>query len=369
MTSHISNSAQRQEPWVHPWIDVAERASRGGFWTLNFKTSDIYCSDTCRLMYGISPTVYVDSGVWARRVHQDDRLTMNALAAEAQNRHEPEFRSQFRIIGPEGDCRWVDSYSEITYDADGQPENMIGFDIDVTERKQANEALERSERLVVAGRIAATVAHEINNPLEAVNNLVYLAKEEASLDRIREYLTLAEAELARAQSISRQTLAFYRADVSRQLFEVGDVMKVCLNVLDRRLRKKQIDVSVRVHSPMPLYAKRGEILQVLLNLTSNAIDAMEGQGRLQVVVNRRGNRVRLAIADNGAGISRGNRKHLFQPFFTTKGSEGTGLGLWVSRAIVNRHQGIIRVRSCTDASRSGTLFLISLPSGISGTAD
>jgi signal transduction histidine kinase len=228
--------------------------------------------------------------------------------------------------------------------------------------------MERSEHLVVAGRIAASVAHEINNPLEAVNNLVYLAKDEGSVDRIREYLTLAEAELARVQSISRQTLAFYRADVSLQHFELGDVMKVCLNVLDRRLRKKQIEVSVRARSPMQLYAKRGEILQVLLNLISNAIDAMEYQGRLQVVVDRRGNRVRLAIADNGAGISRAHRKHLFQPFFTTKGSEGTGLGLWVSRAIVNRHQGTIRVRSRTGPSRSGTLFLISLPSGTAETA-
>ena len=367
MTSQIGSSAERQDPWVRHWVDVAERAAQGGFWTYNFKTRDVYCTNTCRSMYSIPDAMFIDSAVWARRVHQDDRMSVNAFNSEVGERRDIQFEKEFRFIGREGDCRWVCSHGEITYDASGQPENMIGFDIDITSKKQADDALERSERLVVAGRFAAVVAHEINNPLEAVNNLVYLAKMENSIERLREYLTFAENELARVQTISRQTLSFYRESNSFEIFEIGDVIETCLNVLDGRIKAKQVRLVLRVHSPAPLYAKRGEILQVLLNLLTNAIEAVQPAGCVQIAADREGTRVRIAVSDDGSGIIRANRKRVFQPFFTTKGSHGTGLGLWVSRAIVQRHLGTIRVRSNSSAERAGTLFLISLPSGISST--
>ncbi len=290
------------------------------------------------------------------------------MNAELRERRHTEFRSEFRFTGPQGEIRWVCSHGEVCYDANGQPETIVGFDIDITPQKKADEALERSERLVTAGRVVATVAHEINNPLEAVTNLVYLAKADDSVDRIRTYLDHAEHELGRAQAISRQTLSFYREETKSQVFELGDLIESCLNLLGPRLKRGNTTVSIHHKPPAPLYAKRGEILQVLLNLLSNSLEAIGNEGHLQVHAARRGTHLRIAVSDNGSGIDPAHREHLFTPFFTTKGKEGTGLGLWVSKAIIHRHRGTIRFRSCTIPGRSGTVFIIHLPSGFSEAA-
>ena len=239
---------------------------------------------------------------------------------------------------------------------------------DITQRKKAELALRTSERLASVGRLAATVAHEINNPLEAVTNLVYLAKEGATLQEVRHYLTAAEEELDRISHLTKQTLGFYRETKRAGAVKVGAVLDQLISVFASRTRNKAIEILPEIRQDPEIHAIQGEIRQLVANLLSNSIDAVEGGGRIRIRVSaarewhgcRRAG-VRLTVADSGPGIPRVVRSKLFEPFFTTKREVGTGLGLWVCKSIVHKHHGSIRLKSSTAPGRSGTAFSVFLP--------
>jgi PAS domain S-box-containing protein len=239
---------------------------------------------------------------------------------------------------------------------------------DITQSKKTERALQITERLASVGRLAATVAHEINNPLEAVINLIYLARHAPTQNEARRYLDLAEEELERVSHLTRQTLGFYRETKGATHFRLGDIVTSMLSVFSSRTRNKGIVLAPEIASDVELYAVPSEIRQVVANLISNSIDALENGGQVRIRVSAAtqwsGSRlhgVRLTVADSGSGIPPEALTQLFQPFFTTKRDVGTGLGLWVCKSIVENHHGSIRVRSAVTPGKSGTVFSVFLP--------
>ena len=236
---------------------------------------------------------------------------------------------------------------------------------DISPEKQSEEAIRRSEKLATTGRLAASIAHEINNPLEAVLNLLYLARHDSS--HATKYLTMAEHEVGRVAQLAQQTLGFVRDNSSPEAMNPAGIMDEILQLYSRKLEGRQIRVTRRYRNQLQINGYSGELRQLLANLLVNAVDAMAEKGSLQVRVatshdwsdGRDG--VRITVADNGSGIPRDDLRHIFEPFYTTKPETGTGLGLWVSRGIVEKHGGTIRVRSRTCGPRTGTVFLIFLP--------
>jgi PAS domain S-box-containing protein len=239
----------------------------------------------------------------------------------------------------------------------------------ITENKKIERALRTTEKLAAAGRLAATVAHEINNPLEAVTNLVYLANRDLpDAARASAHLKLAQRELERVAHIARQTLGFYRETSSPVRFSLTQTIDDLLALYETRFEVRNIHVIKQYHGDIEIAALAGEVRQALSNLISNAIDAMRDGGPLFIRVSRSrewnnssATGVRITILDTGCGILPQHRKNLFQPFFTTKEDVGTGLGLWITRNIVEKHHGLIHVKSKAAAERHGTAFSIFLP--------
>jgi signal transduction histidine kinase len=239
---------------------------------------------------------------------------------------------------------------------------------DITQQKKAERALRTSERIASVGRLAATIAHEINNPLEAVTNLVYLAKETANPNEAREYLAMAEEELGRISHLTKQTLGFYRESKEATRIRIGPLLNPLIGIFAGRAKNKTVEIRSEIIADPEIYAVAGEMRQLITNLLNNSIDAVRSGGRLGVRVSaaqdwstgRPG--VRLTIADTGTGISPAVRSRLFEPFFTTKNDVGTGLGLWVCKGIVDRHLGSIQVKSSSDPENSWTVFSVFLPS-------
>jgi len=246
---------------------------------------------------------------------------------------------------------------------------------DISAEKQSEEAVRRSEKLATAGRLAASIAHEINNPLEAVNNLLYLARNDSK--NAAQYLTMAEEEVGRVARLAQQTLGFVRDTDSPGSVETAAIMDEILQLYSRKLEGKQIRVARRYRTVDPIFGYAGELRQLFANLVVNAADAMGDQeSRKQRALSqcslavrvepghdwtdgREG--IRVTVADNGSGIPAESLGRIFEPFYTTKKDTGTGLGLWVSSGIVRKHGGSIRVRSRVGGRASGTVFSIFLP--------
>jgi PAS domain S-box-containing protein len=243
---------------------------------------------------------------------------------------------------------------------------------DITQTKMAEEALRNSERLAVAGRMAATVAHEINNPLETVTNVLYLLSRNATLDEgARKYLKIADEELRRIAQITRSTLGLYRErDTTPGAVNLSEMIDNLLMFYQRQVQSLGVKVEKRFDSVGRVVGVSGELRQVIANLLANAIDALSVAGtalKMHVYesadwrnLSKRG--IRVVVADDGPGINAETQVNLFRPFYTTKGQKGTGLGLWVSRGIITKHGGTIRLRSRT-GTRHGTCFAVFLPLG------
>jgi PAS domain S-box-containing protein len=239
---------------------------------------------------------------------------------------------------------------------------------DITERKRAEEVLLRSEKLSSVGRMAATIAHEINNPLGAVTNLLFLTKTSNDLpESARQYLEVADAELRRIAHITQQSLGFYRESNAPALTSVNTLLESAADLLKSRIKTKRAMIEKQWDEDIGVTAVAGELRQVFSNLLANSLDAIDEEGIIKLRVSahpafKNGDRcVRVTIADNGKGIDASSRPHLFEPFFTTKGAIGTGLGLWVSKQLIDKHGGTIRMRSSTNGARRGTVFSVVLP--------
>ena len=247
--------------------------------------------------------------------------------------------------------------------------------VETTERRRAEEALRKSEKLAATGRLAASIAHEINNPLEAVTNLLYLIRHGNLDQKSMQYAELAQDEVARMAEITQQMLRFYRQSTKPMLSDVCGLLDSVLALHMKRATALQIATARNYEPGIDLFCFAGEMRQLFNNLIANAIDAMTpGGGRLLLRVRavrhhpRSGlTGVRVTVADTGAGMTHEVRRHIFEPFFTTKEDTGTGLGLWVSAEIIEKHKGVVTIRSrarCEDGSGGGTVFSLFFPSDL-----
>ena len=235
------------------------------------------------------------------------------------------------------------------------------------ERRLAEETLRKTEKLVIVGRLASSIAHEINNPLEAAINLLYLLSGTALDEGQQQYVDAAQKELYRVAEIARQTLTFNRQSNTEEKASVSAILESVLALFQTRLANSQITVERRFRNTEPIFCHPGELRQVFANVIGNAFDATRSGGRIILheraeVHPRTGQHgLRITVADTGHGMSAEVKAHLFEAFTSTKGNQGTGLGLWVSKGIIDRHSGVVRVRSSTKPGHSGTVFSIFIP--------
>jgi signal transduction histidine kinase len=249
---------------------------------------------------------------------------------------------------------------------------LIGTDNSA--RKQAEEALLRSEMLASAGRMAASIAHEINNPLEAIMNTLYLVRSLPDLpDQARLYLDIADGELMRIAHITRQTLGFYREFSAATSNSAPALVASVVDLLKAKIHTTRASVEQQCHAPLEILGIAGELRQILANLLANSLDAIDQNSRIVIRASASndpvtGNpRIRLSVSDSGHGITPAIGKQMFDPFFTTKGTVGTGLGLWVCKQLVEKNGGHLRVRSRTHGPKRGTTFSVTLPTNLAPT--
>jgi len=273
------------------------------------------------------------------------------------------------FLRKDGSRLWVHSVTEPVRDSLGRVRGAAKVLRDETDRLRAETSMRQSEKLAVVGRLASSIAHEINNPLEAVTNLIYLARYNAESARTVDLLDRAENELRRVSMITSETLRFHRQNTQPSPADIAELLESVLLLHDGRIRQESITVSRRYRAHPKIVCLPSEIRQVLANLVGNAIEAMQGTSDLRVLslriqaatereTGRRG--LRLAVADTGSGMSAASAARVFEAFFTTKETTGTGLGLWVSAEIVKRHKGTLRFRSRQSQPHRGTHFSLFL---------
>ena len=350
-------------------LRLALEAGKMGTWKWDVETDSLDVDEKAAEIFGWTPHVAVTrSALRERVVLAEDRATTSQALTDALHKKDT-YRSEYRVVREDGSVIWVHSSGTPVFSSknSGEVTGMIGTVQDITERRTQEATLKQTEMLAATGRMAATIAHEINNPLEAVTNLIYLAKTNENIpDSVRRHLEVADQELARVGQIAQQTLGFYR-DTSRPLqLDVAAVISDVVAVFERRLSYKQMNCQLEFRGDLQIVGLQGELRQALSNLLLNAIDA-SGSGATIRIRSRETRTIKtglpavsIAVCDSGSGISDSAKKKLFSPFFTTKQSVGTGLGLWVTKGIVEKHGGFIRFRSRVQPF-SGTVFRIVLP--------
>ena len=348
-------------------IRTAAEIANLGSWDLDLASGQMICSDQCKKNYGWPLDRDFNYPDMKASIHPDDQASMAAAVGKAIADHDL-YRAEYRNIWPDGSVHWVVAAGRAQYDETGAPVSMAGFTLDVTDRHKAQEALLQSEKLAAVGRLASSIAHEINNPLESVTNLLYIAGGSDDLGEIKEHLTLADQELRRVAAITNQTLRFHRQSGKTKAVTATELLDGVVSIFQRRLENGGIQAASRLRSKRIIRCLDGEIRQVLTNMISNSIDAMQPGGC--ITVRSRDGRLGsvpgawLTIADNGSGMPLAVREKIFEAFYSTKGINGTGLGLWISHEIVQRHGGklIFRTSDSADSEKQhGTVFSLFLP--------
>ncbi len=354
-------------------LRLALRASQAWAWELDLETNTVTRSKDAADFFGLEPgELGNDAFGFTKYVHPEDQEKVDVILRAAQG-DRAEHEVELRIIRPDGQMRWLSLRGRAIHGATGAPVKVIGTSMDVTLRKRAEEALVAGNKLEAAGGMAATIAHEINNPLEGINGMLYLISMEKGLPEIvYERLQMAQGEVNRITHIVRQTLGLYRDPQQPVRVKVSAVLEEAKSMLQRKAQKAGVGLRVECECDEELEVFASELRQVLVNLLENAIFATPESGMIRVRVRAckewsslqwhlRREGVRIAVADTGAGIATEVRARIFEPFYTTKGERGTGLGLWVIRNILAQWGGTIRVRSSRRKEASGTCFWLFIP--------
>jgi PAS domain S-box-containing protein len=271
------------------------------------------------------------------------------------------------LPGRPGEKRaWTVNYFPV-FSAQGEVEGITAASLEITTQKRAEAALRQNEKLAAVGRLASSISHEINNPLEAITNLLYLARHEENSEKRNSYLETAEHEVSRVSQIATQTLRFHRRPGKPTYLTAADLIEPVLALYAGRLANSGIRIKRSYRSQDAFPCMEGDMRQVINNLIGNAIDAMRTGGTLHVrsanVIDRHTGQpsLRITFGDSGVGMSRETVKRIFEVFYTTKGASGTGLGMWISKEIIDKHGGRLAIQSSTSGSRRGTTFQLYLP--------
>lgn len=349
-------------------LQIALRASGMGLWVWELEKDIVHRSDEVYRMVGCEPGAFgTEPDEWLKFVHPEDIPALVEASTKALAEG-TDYHMQYRVCWPDGSQRWIDSLAKCQRDSEGKLLRIVGVMADVTKRRHADEALLRAEKLAVAGKLAASVAHEINNPLEAVANLLYLITIADNAEQARVQASDALDELMRISLMTQSTLKFHRESGAPRETLLSEVMDSVLTMFHGKLENMAITVTMDASDEQPITCMANETQQVFANLIGNAIEAMTGRGSIRVRIHpsndwrNRGTRgMRVTICDTGEGISRAALGRIFEPFYTTKPETGTGLGLWVVAQLVERHKGSVHVWSSQRAGASGTAFSVFLP--------
>ena len=355
-------------------LGLALTAGKMGVYEVDPIRKALWWSPETYSLFGVSPAEFEPArDSFAALIHPEDRQLFmhywdeNIAALQPINR-------EFRIVMSDGNERWISCRGTPRYEDAGSPVHYSGLFLDITERREVEQVLRKFEKLSAAARLSTAIAHEINNPLTAVTNLVFLAKEAPGVPpSAAELLLRAEHELERVAHATRQALGFYRESSRAESIEIPELIESVIKIYSTKIAEKNIRL-VRgfLHCP-PVYGVRGEIRQVVSNLLANAIEAVKEGGTISLgtkpVDTGEEPAVDIIVADDGHGVAADVVDRIFEPFFTTKPSTGTGLGLWVAKEIVERHQGSIEVQSPgPESDGRGATFKVTLPTRLGNRA-
>ena len=357
-------------------LQLTLQAGHVGLVEWDIATNRMYWSDEHYRLLGLDPGPAEPSHeLWRRCIHPEDAPEVERLVAETM-KNGRSFSCEYRVVWPDGSVHWLDGQAQFEYGEDGKPVRMFGVAAEVTHRKQAEQKLLRTEKLAIAGRFAAALAHEINNPLEGMVNLLYLAAASASLDEAHRHAEAALRQLMRISQITRHRLQFHKQAEQPRTILVSKVLDEVLNGFQVRLGAVGVHLEYIQEEEPVVLCLAGDLEQVFANLVANALDAMPNGGRLVIRTrrcsdwrDRRRKGVRTTLIDSGHGMDLATRKRIYEPFFTTRPETGTGLGMWITAEIVNRLGGDLRVWSSKIPSASGTAFSLFLPETQQQTSD
>jgi PAS domain S-box-containing protein len=313
-----------------------------------------------------SPAEFREANLF-RWTHPEDQSRHGELLKQLLAGEIPGFVIEKRYMRRDGSVIWVRNSVSLMGAEQSSQGYLMSICEDINDRKRAEGVLERQEQMAAIGRLTSSILHEINNPLEAVGNLIFLARQAENPAEAAGYLEQAEEELSHASQITSQGLQFHRQSSAVTSTNVVDLLRSVLALFKGRLKEARVQVTLATDDAPELICFPGEIRQIFVNLISNAMDSMGAGGQLKIRVRpstdwRTGEcGVRVTIADTGHGMSLETRKHIYQAFYTTKGAHGSGLGLWVTSNIVKKHRGLIHVRSKCVSTTSGTVFSLIFP--------
>ncbi len=295
--------------------------------------------------------------------YEEDEILRKIRAGERTDHYETKRRKK------DGNTLEISVTISPIRDESGRIIGASNISRDISNRKQAERLLMRSEKFAATGRMVATIAHEINNPLEALINLIFLARQNSpSGSDVHNYLLTAESELDRLSHIARQTLGFYRDTGSPTEVVLHQLIETVLSVYSYKLFAAGITIDKQFSDQRKVVVRKGELLQIYSNIITNAADAMRLGGTLSVTTSEitgpLGDGIQTIIRDTGVGIRPDHLTHIFEPFFTTKGDLGTGIGLWVTKQMVEGRGGDISVASSVENGNSGTVVTVFIPFAI-----
>ena len=309
-------------------------------------------------------------------IHEETReLAENPVAKVLRLNKVVGLANHTALISRQGREYVIDDSAAPILGADGEMAGVVLVFRDVTEQRRSEAALISGEKLAVAGRLAASIAHEIHNPLDSVANLLFLLRDEKDPAKRTEYLHMAQQELGRTMQISRTMLSLYREPKSPIPVDLRELIEGVMLLLERRIAQLNIKVKSEFLEASIVEGFPAELRQVVTNVLVNAIEAAGSGGHIRILLETapaeefRGAGALIEVADSGPGITDDAARRLFQPFFTTKGEQGTGLGLWVSMGIVQKHGGTIRLQNCGEAEYAGACARIYLPTKTLASAD
>ena len=350
----------------HPQFSEVFAHAATGYALTGVKGNVVEVNEAFARIVGRSPAQIGNANLF-KWTHPEDQARHQALLAELLASEIPGFVIEKRYLRPDGSVVWVRNSVSLMIDEQSLPSHLILICEDISDRKRAEQMLGQQEQMASIGRLTSSILHEINNPLEAVVNLIFLARRSTTLGEATGHLKWAEEELRRASEITSQGLQFHRQSTSPTSTNVVELLRSVLTLFRGKLKAARVQVESRTEDAPELMCFAGEMRQVFVNLIGNAIEAMPDGGQLKVRVrpgtdwrtDEQG--VRITIADTGEGMSIETRKHIYDAFFSTKGEGGSGLGLWVTARIVKKHRGCIHVRSKRLPKIGGSLFNLVFP--------
>jgi PAS domain S-box-containing protein len=369
----LTDAARSLQRETSERLRQALEGAQMGTWAWDRATDLLDLDERSAELFGTQPHVPVTRTALRERIVNEEDMMPTVLQLQQALATGGLYAAEYRIELPDGRQTWVSARGVTTFRAGTQEiTGMIGTAQDITQRKLSEASLRQSEKLAATGRLAATIAHEINNPLEAVTNLIYLCKTDPNVPGpVRHLLETADHELGRVAHIAQQTLGFYRDTTRPTDIDLNVLLEGVVDLFSRSMQSQNILCELQLEPGLHIYGLQGEIRQVFSNLLVNAIDASPSGSCIRIRAHRArtaaSEGVTVLMADEGSGVPLSIRKRLFSPFFTTKESVGTGLGLWVTRGIVEKQGGSITFRSSTKPP-SGTVFRVFLKAHMESAA-